>query len=146
MTWDGTSQTRPNPSVYRAPDGADWAQLLHELSRDGFELTANDSFFIGNIVDSEIKRAHSDNNNILGIAVTDGTPGTLIRIRILGVVSRSDWTPIAGSVTLVMGVDYFLIPGGKIATSPPSTGWSHKIGSAVTPYEFLFRKQTSVRL
>jgi hypothetical protein len=146
MSWDGTSLTRPDSSVYRAPDGADWAQIVHEIQQSGFELVANDSIFIGNIIDSEIKLANSSNNNILGIAISDGIPGTLIRIKVLGVVNRSDWTPIAGSVTLVMGADYFLVSGGKISISPPNTGWSHKIGSAVTPSEFLFQKQTSVRL
>jgi len=146
--WDGTSKTRPNPNVLRAPDGTDWARIVQEIQnlQRSFELSANDFTLIGNIIDSEIKLADSLNNNILGIAITDGTPGTLIHIKVQGVVNRSDWTPIAGTTTLVTGIDYFLIPGGKISITPPSIGWTHKVGYAVTPSEFIFLKQTSVRL
>ena len=149
MTWDGTSLTRPNPSVLRAPDNHDWARLVQEiqnLQNPEFELSAKDTILIGNIIDSEIKLASSDNNNIMGIAVTDGTPGTLIHIKTLGVVVRSDWTPITGTITLSVGVDYFLVPDGKISIIPPNTGWTHKVGYALTPSEFIFLKQTSVRL
>lgn len=149
MTWDGTSRTRPDPSVYRAPDGADWSSIVDAVQRNGvreFELTANDSVFIGNIVDSEIKLADSSNNNVLGIAITDGTPGTLIKIKILGVVTRSDWTPVTGVPVLLPGMDYFLTVDGKISVISPTTGWSHQIGYALTATEFVFMKRTSVRL
>lgn len=29
--WDGTSETRPDADVHRAPDAADWAQLVAEV-------------------------------------------------------------------------------------------------------------------
>jgi hypothetical protein len=143
MVWDGTSLTRPNPSVYRAPDGADWGRLISELKKESFTIKSDDTIIVGNIlriIDSEIKLANHNYNDIVGIAITS-TEG-----KVSGIVNRDNWYPIAGTATLTMGIDYFLINDGMFSMLPPATGWIHKVGFALSPNEFAFIKQTSVRL
>lgn len=148
MTWDGTSQTRPNPSVLRAPDGYDWRALQGALETLETAQVGKAATTIktGQILKSGLAPADPDENAVIGIAFCDAIPNQLFQYLTEGIVQRDDWTPISGSTNLMLGVDYFLAPGGAISLLPPLTGWAIKVGQAVTPKEFAFAKQVSVRL
>lgn len=76
---------------------------------------------------------------VTGYAFADTLAGFPVDVY-RGPVTRTDWTPLAGAVSLAVGVTYFLAPGGGITVTTPTTGTSQAslvVGVALTTQTLL---------
>jgi len=150
MVWDGSSLTRQSEAL-RAPDGHDWQRSVAELqlAQMTFEAVAGERVDVGQVVrllDSRIVLATPSVNSIVGIVCRGGVSGQKVVVKLEGLIKQYDWTVATGAKKLDVGLDYFLVQSGRLSTSPPSTGWVHKLGQALSPQEFAFLRHHSVRL
>lgn len=144
MIWDGKSSTRPDSSVFRAPDAADWSCLLialRQITSVTFKHITTESVQKGNIVrlaqDGTIKLASPSYDNIVGIAIENTNPGDIVTCYTQGILELENLEP---------GKDYFLINGGKMSINPPEIGWIHKVGYAISSKQFYFNRQTVAKI
>jgi hypothetical protein len=157
--WDGRSSTRPDPSVYRAPDAADWQQVVEEVQKtqqgaanDFFNAIAGRSIPIGSLLkirptDGKLVFADAGiDGMIAGMALNAGSPGQDIVYTQVGRIERSDWRPITGTIKLIVGSQYYLAGSGGMSLSPASSGFIVKVGQAITAELFALRIHDSIRL
>lgn len=159
--WDGRSETRPDSSVFRAPDAADWRQITKEvqqaqaasLDSGVFDAIAGRSIAIGHLVkvrQTDGKLVFADffvSGVVSGMALNAGSPGQVITFIRSGRVDRADWRPITGTEKLEPGKDYYLSAGGVMSTTvPTSLGYLVKVGQAITAESFGLLIHDSIRL
>lgn len=154
LNWDGLSRTRPDPTIYAAPDGDDWNMLMEwvravQQIQQGvpiLELVAGQGMLIGQpfyMASGLIWPSQADSEghaNVCGFTTQDAGPNSPIVVVTRGQVTRADWTPITGEEFLEPGVDYFLSPNvaGQITTNAPTqvTQFVVPLGKAVSPTTF----------
>lgn len=85
---------------------------------------------------------------VAGVALTNTTIGFSCSWVLTSLVTRLDWTPVTGTLSLSTGVFYFLSPISGMMTnvSPTATGYSVLLGKAVTPLSFLFQPLYPIKL
>jgi len=144
MIWDGSSKTRLDPSVYRAPDGADWNRLLKEIQYIQLEIKegdiytniSNDFIYIGQPVvldhNNQLTRARKSNPEVLGISLVEVKPGKNTVYMVNGRLQLEDWIQVTGTSTLISGAYYYLSMTnfGMITSLPPDIGIIVEIGRA----------------
>jgi hypothetical protein len=149
LIWDGKSETRQNPTVYRAPDASDWQMITRQLQNcqgvayAGYQsatFVAGQALLKGQPFIWQAGKIWAAYNDVMGFVIADvEINGTALAIT-SGQVSRDDWTPVAGSISLEMGVPYFLNPlvAGTITTTPPSAQGQFviELGRALTDKVF----------
>ena len=143
LAWDGDSATRKDdPNRYAAPDGADWQeitkqlqmtqdatiQLLNAQDTPPLTLVAGQTMIVGQpfyMALNKIWPAQADDPthaDVCGFTLDNATPNSDTYCTTKGQVSRNDWTPIAGTETLVPGLSYYLHPtvAGMITDTAPN--------------------------
>ncbi len=155
MIWDGSSKTRQNPNVRRAPDGWDYAETIAQIQQLQREISPIYAVAFSNLSENRIVRlriggqieyADFNSGSVLGMVTMQSTPGQPVPVSTFGVVSSSDWTSTAGTANLSPGMDYYLGTSGMITSIPPISGFLVKVGLALTLSDFLVRIGLSVRL
>lgn len=156
--WDGTSRTRPNPSIARAPDGADYDRITRELQQTQAAILQVDSRFAAETVevikpghavrireiDGKLRKAdHAVSGLVAGVALNGGPTVFFIQE---GNVELADWSQVTGAMHLSPGVPYYLGSSGTLITTPVSTGFHVKIGLAVNQTILSVKISESVRL
>jgi hypothetical protein len=158
--WDGSSETRPDPSVLREPDAYDYRRIVRELQEtqetviEAIELAyaiAAVDIASGNLItvngSGEVVLADFRISGVVsGMAIQDVKIGDGVPFIRTGRVHREDWTSIIGNPKLEAGSEYFLDYDGFMTTMPPTTGYVVKVGQAITPELFSLLIFNSVRL
>lgn len=159
--WDGSSSTRPNPNVVRAPDGEDWQRIIKEL-RDTQQAVLTDAVTFGGdaadvikpgqpvrirTTDSKIKLASSSDSDVVaGIAINNAAVTETALFVQVGNLELSDWTQATGASVLAPGRRYYLGPSGMLTLTPPTTGFFIRVGLAVNETTLAIKIHDSIRL
>ena len=153
MIWDGTSKTRTNPNVIRAPDGWDYARAIAEIQKLQREVYATafqniPSYrFVRLRFDGQVELSDFNiSGNVIGMSLSKTLIGQLTPISFFGVIVLSNWTQTAGTATLTPDADYYLSSEGKMTIVSPTTGFFVKVGKALCSSDFLIRLEPSIKL
>ena len=130
-SWQGQSPTRPDPSVYRRPDGGDYEQLIAEIINAGggaattFSLINDDANIPGAPVylkpNGHVGLAKADDEsttNVLGVIDTAG----LVQVSSTLTLTTAQWDALTGQVGgLTVGKWYWLSDtvAGKLTDFEP---------------------------
>lgn len=77
-----------------------------------------------------------DNQKIVGVAVTGGNSGSIIKIQNDGELVENTWNWNEGSI--------FVNEFGELTQTPPSTGFILKVGKALSPTKILINIQQAI--
>lgn len=159
--WDGSSSTRPDPSVFRAPDAADYARIVEELRKTQQSVVNMDEVYIAeageNVNIGQLARIrNTDNKLIKADSSTSGLVCGLVLVPAAvgedaifvqdGKVSLESWIDVTGTTHLSPGLPYYLGPSGTISTMPATVGWHVRVGLAVGFTTLALKISESVRL
>jgi hypothetical protein len=154
LNWDGLSRTRPDPTIYAAPDGDDWnmlmawVQAVQQVQQGapileliaGQNLLAGQPFYMASGLIWPSQADSEGHANVCGFTTQDAGPNSPILVVTRGQVTRDDWTPIIGAEFLEPGAAYFLSPNiaGMLTTVAPTTMGQFVVplGKAVSPTTF----------
>ena len=136
LGWDGTSETRPDTRIYAAPDGSDWDEMLvwvkavQEALQGGEQLSlvAGQNLIAGQpfyMAYDAIWPAQANDETLAdacGLTIADAEVNDTVPCVTRGQVTRTDWSPIAGTAELEPGATYYLHPtvAGTMTTVAPS--------------------------
>ena len=159
--WDGLS-----PNSFRTsradtvdPSAFDWDQVVAEViaaqeaitnlgggpSDDNiWSITASENINEGEFVyikmDGTIAVADATiTSSVCGIAIETKLVGELTKVITQGRYINLTWA-------LFPGQPYFLIDSGKISITPPNSGWSIKVGNAITTTGLQLDIASSIKL
>lgn len=159
--WDGSSESRPNPSIFRAPDAADYARIVRELRECQEAVLAIDARFAAEAAepikpgkavrvrttDGKLKLASNlDTGEVAGIALNDVIAGGIALFVQVGNLESLNWTPATGSPSLQIGQPYYLGTSGQLLTTPVSVGFHVKVGLAISETVLAVKITESIRL
>ena len=154
LGWDGLSRTRQDPTIYAAPDGDDWNELLSWVAAvqgvlsgtpvlevvAGQSLEAGQPFYMASGLIWPAQAEDEAHANACGFTTADADANGPVVVITRGQVTRQDWTPIIGAISLDPGTDYYLSPtvAGTMTTVPPTTTGQYVVplGKAVSPTTF----------
>lgn len=154
LAWDGLSRTRPDPTIYAAPDGDDWNELMGWVQAMQtvvagtpiLELVAGQTLLAGMpfyMASGLIWPAQANNEgyaNVCGFTASDAAANGPVVVLTRGQVTRTDWTPIIGTPLLTPGTDYYLdtnVAGMMTAVAPTLMGqYVVPLGKAVSTTTF----------
>jgi hypothetical protein len=156
MIWDGTSRTRPNPNVRRAPDGWDYASAIAQIQELQREITpiyavAHTNLDVARLVslrtDGHIEASDFNiSNHVFGMNRSFVQAGQVTPVAIFGLVSMTDWTSTVGTFNLSPGWEYFLETSGRMTLTPPNTGYLVKVGRALSHTDFLLKIEVAIKM
>lgn len=151
VDWEDIQNTPTTLAGYGITDA--YQTVLSRTSSDIAPLTVGTPVYVK--PDGTIARTDSNNISVslfFGM-VYDATilPGATGFVQIAGTVANTiviwDDTVQSGSpFGLTQGSKYYLAPGGKITSNPPTTGYSRQVGIATSTTELKLEPQNTVRL
>jgi hypothetical protein len=159
--WDGTSKTRLDPNIFRAPDAADYSRIVKELQETQGATLAIDARFaaeaaapvrVGKVVrvrttDGKVRHADSmDTSVAAGISLLNVSAGGVAVFVQAGSLELEDWTEASGAMHLSPGIPYYLGPSGSITSVPVTSGFHIKIGLAISETVLAVKIHDSIRL
>ncbi|OGS40334.1 MAG: hypothetical protein A3K77_04580 [Euryarchaeota archaeon RBG_13_31_8] len=138
MFWSGTSKSRPNSNVYRAPDADDWQELLKQFNdlanligqdvQEIYENEVNENINQGQPVTfnsfEKLILANKNNPNVVGVSLNSCNVGGVCLYITQGKLTLSNWENviIPSNNELLPGSIYYLNMNfsGKLTLIPPN--------------------------
>jgi hypothetical protein len=95
---------------------------------------ADENIIIGNairVTPTGVALATANDGEVVGLSASAANAGQPLAYLTEGQVSRADWTPITGAMSLVPNSTYYLSTLGKLSINPPSSGYVVRVATAL---------------